>query len=220
VRDLAERLAVEIEVLHHGAREGQETLGEFAENGQAAVGFEDLDDRSESHGAEKVTRGVGGAVAGLDDFGAGHAFRERQPGLDAQRPPQQDDEEHADQPAGQQDEGSLPVVRFKVAPKARAADVNQNEGGDGEDGAGHQRFAHRGRGAGDVLLEHAAFEPGQTEERERDHGGGNGGCHGLAGLHSQVGVGRSEDEREEEAEAYGFHRHFGLVVVGAHTSRG
>ena len=217
---LAQWLAVEIEVLHHRPREGQEALGEFAEDGQAAVRLEDLDERAESHGAKKVARRVAGAVAGLDDIGAGDALRERQPRFDAQRPPQQDDEEHADQAASQQDERSLPVVRFEVGPQVRATDIGQEEGGDGEDGAGHQRFAHRGSGTGDVLFEHATFEPGQTEKRERDHGGGNGRRHGLPGLHPQVGVGRSEYEREEEAEAYGFHRHFRLVVVGGHTSRG
>ena len=86
----------------------------------------------------------------------------------------------------------------QVGPQALAADVHHHEGGNGENGAGHQRFAHRGRRAGDVLLQNAAPEKRQAEEGDGDDGGGDGGRHRLTCLHAQIGVGRAEDRRQND----------------------
>jgi len=99
-------------------------------------------------------------------------------------------------------------VRAQVGPQALAADVYHHERGDGEDRAGHERFANRCSGARDVLLEDSAAKRRDAEERHRDDGRGNGGGDSLAGFHSQIGVGRSKNESQEDAERDRFDRHF------------
>ncbi len=50
-------------------------------------------------------------------------------------------------------------MRAEIGPEADAVDFDKDEGGQGEDGAGYERFADAGSGAGDVLLEYPALSP-------------------------------------------------------------
>jgi hypothetical protein len=174
----------------------EKAFGVIAEDLQALVGSEDLQQAGEPHGAEDVLGRIAALLAGFHDLGAGDAFRERQVGFDAQRPAQDDDETDADEAAHQEDEHGLPVVLAEVGPQVLAVDFDHHEGGDGEDGGGNQGLTHRGGRAGDVLLQDAAAHG--AEDGDGDDRGRNGGGDGLAGLHAQVGVGRSEDQRQKE----------------------
>jgi len=89
---------------------------------------------------------------------------------------------------------------MKNGPESLAADIDHHERGDGEDGAGHQRFADRCGGAGDVLLQYPAAKRRNAKQRHGDDRRGNCGGYGLAGFHSQIGVGRSENEGQKYAE--------------------
>ena len=201
MRDVADGFLFDVEMLDDGARESEKAFDVFAEDLRAFVVGEDLDQPAESQCAENVARRLAGrGFTGFDDFVTRHAFRPRQRRVHAQRTAQQNDEEHADQPADQQDQRRFPIVRAQIGPQALAADIDHHERRNGEDGAGHQRFAHRRRGARDVLLQDAAAKRRDAEQRHRDDGRGNGGGDGLSGLHSQIGVGRSENERQEDAE--------------------
>ena len=201
MRDIADGFLFDIEMLDDGARESEKALRVFAENLRAFVVGQDFDQPAESQRAKNVARGLAGrGFARFDDFVTRHAFGPRQRRIHAQRAAQQNDEEHADQPAHQQDQRRFPIVRAQIGPQALAADIDHHERRNGEDGAGHQRFADRGRGARDVLLQNAAAKSRDAEERHRDHGRRNGGGDGLPGFHSQIGVGRSENEGQEDAE--------------------
>ena len=149
------------------------------------------------------------SCAGLDHLRAGHAFRKRQAAFHAQRPAQQDDEEDADQPAHQQNRHGLPIVRPQVGPQVFPVDFHHHERGDGEDGAGDQRFPHRGRRARDVLLQNPAAP--DAEHGDGDDGGRNGGRDGLSRLHAQVGVSRAEDQRQQKPQPHRFEGHFGWI---------
>ncbi len=201
MRHVADGFLFEVEMLDDGARESEKAFDIFAEDLRAFVVGENFDEPAESQRAKNVARSFAGrGFAGLDDLVTRHAFGPRQRRVHAQRAAQKNDEEHADQPAHQQDQRRFPIVRAQVGPQALAADIDHHERRDGEDGAGHQRFAHRGRGARDVLLQNAAAKRRDAEQRHRDHGRGNGSGDGLPGFHSQIGVGRSENERQEDAE--------------------
>ena len=54
--------------------------------------------------------------AGAHNFRTGDAFRPWQCGVITKRAAQHDDEERADEPAGEHDEAGLPIVRAKVLP--------------------------------------------------------------------------------------------------------
>ncbi len=90
----------------------------------------------------------------------------------------------------------------QVAPEADAIDLRHDERGDREDRGGHQRFAHRRRGARNVLLEQAAAKRREAKQRHRDHGGGNRRAHGLPGLHPEIRVGGPEYEGKKDAQRH------------------
>ena len=99
----------------------------------------------------------------------------------------------------------------QVLPEAYAAHVHHHEGGNSEDRSGDQGFTYGGRGAGQILLEHAAAEEGQPEQGDGNHRGGDRGRHGLAGLHAQIRVGRAEHRGKQNA---GHHRLGGKLGLG------
>jgi len=58
-----------------------------------------------------------------------------------------------------------------------------------------------------ALLQDAAAKGRDAKQRHGDDGRGNGGGDGLPGLHSQIGVSRSENERQKDAERDRFDGH-------------
>ncbi len=207
VHDVANRLPAKIEVVDHRARKRKKALAVFAKNLQAFVAFQNLKQAAKGHGAKNIFRRIAALLAGFDDFRAGHTLRKRQVRIHAQRPPQHDDEQHADQPAHQQDHGGFPVVMAQVGPQAHAVDLHQHERRNREDGGGDQRLTHGCRGAHNVLLEHRAAERRQTKERDGNHRRWYGGGDSLPGLHAEIGVGRAEDQRQQQSKTHGFERH-------------
>jgi hypothetical protein len=169
--------------------------------------------------AEDKFRRVATLLAGFYHLGAGHALRERQVGFHAQRPAQHDDEADANQAAHQQDQHGLPVVLAQVRPQVLAVDFDHHEGRYGEDRPGDQRFPHRSGRAGDVLLQDAPAH--HAEHGDGDHGRRDGGGDSLPRLHSQIGVCRSEDQRQEEPQRHRAEGHFrgiGNVMGSWHKS--
>jgi len=88
-------------VANHGPGKGPEAFEVIAEDWETLVALQYLYQAAESHGSKNLPRGGSGAVARLDDFDAGDALGPWQTSIHAERPPQQDYEEHANQPAGQ-----------------------------------------------------------------------------------------------------------------------
>ena len=154
-----------IEVLDDGFRKRQKTFRVFAKNLQAVLGLQNLDQAAETHRSEDVARGSGGAgFAGLHDLVTGDALGPRQRRIDAQRAAQHNDEEDADQSADQEHQCGLPIMGSQIGPKALAVQLHHHECRDGEDCAGDQSFADRGRGARDVLFQRCRPKRGDTEE--------------------------------------------------------
>src|SRR5437868_8074988 len=92
MRNISDGLLLEIEVPHQRFRERQEAFRILTKDLSAFVGFENLDQRAESQGAEDVARRMAGLdIAGLHDLVACHTFRPRQSCIHAQRTTQQDD---------------------------------------------------------------------------------------------------------------------------------
>src|ERR1022692_4791600 len=174
VDHVANGLLVDVEVVYHRPGKCQKALGVIAEDLQALVRRENLQQAGECHGAEDKFGRVATLLAGFYHLGAGHALRERQVGFHAQRPAQHDDEGDANQPAHQQDQHGLPVVLAQVRPQVLAVDFDHHEGRYGEDRPGDQRFPHRSGRAGDVLLQDAPAH--HAEHGDGDHGrrDGNG----------------------------------------------
>src|SRR3954454_20997751 len=102
---ISDRSFLEIEVVHDGAWKCQKALAVLAENLQAFVALQNLNEARETHCAEDVFRRVASGLPGLDDLRAGYALRKRQTRLHDQWPSQHDDEEHSDQPAYNQHQG-------------------------------------------------------------------------------------------------------------------
>ena len=128
---------------------------------------------------------------------------------DAQRPPQHDDEQDADQAAHHQNHGGLPVVLPEVGPQMHTVNLHHHECRNGEDRRRHQRLSHRCRRARDVLFEYRPAKIRQPEQRNGDDRGGNGGSgDGLAGLHAEISIRRAEDQRQHQADQYSLHSHF------------
>ncbi len=184
----------EVEVPYHRTREFEEPFGILAKHRQAPAALENLNQPAETHRPKDGLRCLARLLPGLDNFVARDALGPRQARVHRQRPPKQDDEEHADQPAGQQNEAGFPVVVAQIGPDPLPADIGQQKRRDGEDCASHQRFAYRRRRARDVLFEYRPPEPRQPEERHRDHRRRNRRRHRRPGTHAQIRVGRPKQE--------------------------
>src|SRR5579862_2092169 len=75
VRDVADGRAIEIEMMYHRLWKSKKAVHVFAEDLQALVVGQNLNQAAEGHGPENEPRRVGFLRAGADDFNARDAFR-------------------------------------------------------------------------------------------------------------------------------------------------
>ena len=193
-----------------GGAQPDETGSDLADlEDEVLAGGEELDDAErveegpEPHGLEEELRALAALLPGLVDLGRGDGFGEDQVGIGDHDPAEEGDEEDAEQAADEHQGRGLDVgvEGVEVRPGAR-----DDEGGDGEDGPGGDRFADGADRPGDVLLEDRALH--DLQDGHADDGRGIGGRDGHAGPEAEVGVGRAEDDGQNEADEDGPKREF------------
>ena len=153
------------------------------------------------------------------DLGRGDRFGEDEVGVGDHDPAQEGDEQDAQKAADEHQGRRLDVGVEGVELRPGAGD---DEGRDGEDGPGGDRFADRADGPGDVLLEDRALH--EPQDGHADDGRRIGGGDRHAGPEAEVGVGRAEDDGQDEADEdgpegefphVGFFGDVGLMAQGA-----
>ena len=137
-------------------------------------------------------------LAGLVDLGRGHGFGEDEVGVGDHDPAQERDEHDAEEAADEHQGRGLDVGVEGVEVRPDAGD---EEGRDGEDGPGGDRFADGADRPGDVLLEDRALH--EPQDGHADDGRRIGGGDRHPGPQAEVGVGRAEDDGQDEADEDG-----------------
>ena len=102
----------------------------------------------------------------------------------------------------------------EIGPEVHAVDFDHHECRNGEDGGSHQRFAHRCRGARDILLENGPVKMRQPEQSNGNHRRRNGGGDGLPCFHAEISVSRAENQSEQKADRHGLDGHLGRRFFG------
>ena len=146
--------------------------------------YQGLDHRTEAHGPEQELGAAAAPGTGLVDLGGRHALGVGELCVLDHDPAEQGHEHDAEHAAGEHDQGACYVVPHGEELRPDAAD---DEGGNGEDGAGGHGLTDAAHGAGHVLFEDGALH--QLDEGHADDRRRVGGGDGHARLQAEVGVG-------------------------------
>ncbi|KAG1250377.1 hypothetical protein G6F65_018760 [Rhizopus arrhizus] len=165
----------------------------IGDQAQAAFGGQ-LDEGADDSRQAEDLQARAGVLTGLEHFGRGLAFRERQRVFDDHRTAQRHREQHAQQAAQAGDAQHPPVL--EVRPVA-----HDHQRRDGEDDTGGDRRTGRSAGLDDVV-----FEDGTTaQQAQHAHGNdrrGNGGGDGQACEQTEIGVGRRQHHRQHDGQGH------------------
>jgi len=156
MKNVPHRRALTAKMVNDGFGKMDEDLDVFSKEGEAVAVFQYLDQRAKTHGPEDIPGARFTFLAGAHDFIRRVAFREWKSRLNDERSPQKNDEQHTERSPDEQNEGGFPIVERR--PEFLPAHLHHDESRDGEDGSGDKRFAHRGGGASNVLLQHGTAE--------------------------------------------------------------
>ena len=138
------------------------------------------------------------SLAGLYDLRACDALGERERLVVDQDLSEKDNEENSEDTADEHQESAFPVVDVFPDRRAGLRILGDQKRRDREDRAGDDSLSDRGRGTAGVFLEDRAFE--RFEHRHGHNGRRERGRYRHAGHEAEVGVRRTEDDREYRAE--------------------
>ena len=188
---------------------GLEAHEPFPGGGEELDLHQGLDHSADAHGAEEELGAAAPTGAGLVDLGGGHALGVREFRILHHDAAEQGHEHDAQHAAGEHDQRTGDVVAHGEELRPDAAD---DEGGDGEDGAGGHGLADAAHGAGHVLFEDGALH--ELDEGHPDDRRGVGGGDGHAGLQPEVGIGGAEHHGHDEADEHRPQGELPHVLVG------
>ncbi|OPZ68357.1 MAG: hypothetical protein BWY83_02339 [bacterium ADurb.Bin478] len=191
IAQLGDRIALAGQQLDLGQIKLIETGEGILNELNAGIVLEQLDERGDPHGAENIFSAGLSPLSRFDDLGTGQTFRKFQRFVVDERLTQHNDEQDAKNAAHQHQHGALEIVQI-------LPDTGKDKSGNGENGACGQRLSHCAGGSGHVFFQNSALEDAQ-------HGHGDdsrrkSGCHGHAGPEPQVGIGRAQDDRQDDAQ--------------------
>ena len=196
--------------VHHAFAHGPGAFERaFEQTGEACQPLEHQSEQDAFRNPPCSTAVSPGSCARAQDRGTGHALGKRQIGrcTGHEHAPHGDHQHHAEQPAGQGDEGGQ--QRIEALPGA-----DQDQRRHGKDDACGQRFACRSRGLRLVGFQQPAGTVQEAQQQHGQHRGRNGSRHGHADLEAEIDVGRAHDDGQRQADGDGgdgeFTRHGGL----------
>ena len=166
--------------------------------GEQAEAAEDVDDSANANVPEKILCCLRPALPSLVNLRCRHRLRKRQFGILHHHSSHQRNKEHAEDASYHDQCGRLPIriKRPEIRPRTR-----QHKSWKRENRASGDSFSDGARGSGDVFLQQRALP--RPQNRHRDHGGRIGRRDRDAGPQSQIGVGRSQNYRQDQAQNHG-----------------
>ena len=176
---------------------------ELLARGEELDDAQGVEERADPHRGEEVLGPAAPFLAGLVDLGRGDRLGEGQVGIADHDPAEERHEQDAQDAADEEEGRGLQVCVDRVEFRPDAGD---EEGRDGEDRARGDGLADRADRPGHVLLEDRAaheLEEGHADDRRRV---GRGDRH--PGPEAEVGVGRAEDDGQDQADEDGLEREF------------